>query len=77
MSSWERKINRERDRQQQRAPMLALYRPDRFESQTEAALAASRASGCVCDPDISADGINVTVSHDDWCPLIRSRQDRN
>lgn len=41
----------------------------------EAALAATRAAGCTCAPDMvlhrGAGGVlHVHVAHDDWCPLL-------
>jgi len=73
MSNWERKITRERERQQQAKPSLVAYRTDRFDSHADAALAAARASGCACHPTITTDGDRVAVSHDSWCPLLRSK----
>lgn len=42
--------------------------------------ASLRASGCVCNADIAivreAEGIyRSTVGHDDWCPLLRARNE--
>lgn len=44
----------------------------------KAIIAAARAEGCTCEPDIALRGEtgHVTVAHEDWCGLIRSR-DRN
>jgi hypothetical protein len=44
---------------------------DRIE---RAALAAARATGCTCSPDITVRDLghelyDTTMLHDDWCPL--------
>jgi hypothetical protein len=74
MSTWKRKLQRAHDRQQHSPPMqIAVYDPNRITSPNAAALAATRAAGCTCDPQITIEGIHATVAHDDWCALLRSR----
>ena len=55
--------------------LIAVYRPDRV-SAREAALAAARAGGCTCTPEIVLDEPVAHVHHDAWCALLR-RMDRN
>jgi len=44
-----------------------------------ATLAAARAQGCACQPEITMHKLEPgiwrpTVAHDDWCPLLRSHE---
>lgn len=71
MSSFVRQLRRRRRRQ----PQLAAYRTDRFAAH-EATLAAARASGCTCQPEIELKWPRVYCRHDDWCALLR-REDVN
>lgn len=75
MSAFQRKLNH--THQRQRLPMAVAYRPERFETPEQAAIAATRAAGCTCDPDITINGIRATVKHDDWCALLRRDRDVN
>ena len=71
MSSFARRIRRRRERPQQ----LLAYASDRIDAH-DATLAAARASGCTCQPDIALGGSYVYCRHDDWCALLR-REDVN
>lgn len=42
----------------------------------------ARAHGCACDVEIEVIEVEpmifkALVRHDDWCPLLRAREDRN
>jgi hypothetical protein len=57
-------------------------RPPSKEKVMGAALAAARAQGCVCRPELKLVEIEpgfytARLAHDDWCPLLRAREDRN
>lgn len=59
------------------ARMTVAFDADRL-SAAEAVLAALRAAGCACSPEIvvkSAGGLRA--EHADWCPLLRALEDRN
>ncbi len=57
-------------------PHLVIYSTGKITTPEQAALAAAKASGCTCEPEITVKGITATISHDDWCALLR-REDRN
>jgi hypothetical protein len=52
-----------------RTTQFAAYAGDRLNA-TEAALAAARASGCTCTPEVILHGARATVHHDLWCALL-------
>jgi hypothetical protein len=55
---------------------LVIYRPDAIESPEQAALAAARALGCTCQPEVAIhDGIRAVIRHDDDCPILRTGSD--
>jgi hypothetical protein len=66
LSSFARRIRRRRER----PPQLVAYLTDRLAAR-EATLAAARASGCTCQPEIELDWPRVYCRHDDWCALLR------
>lgn len=66
--SGERRMRRDRER----APIKQAIR---------VALDAARSNGCCCRPEVTVGEMapgaySATVSHDDWCPLIRSTAER-
>ncbi len=61
---------------------VSSNRRDLQTEASEAALRAAKAQGCVCQPDLRLaefkPGLySVTLAHDEWCPLLRARKDRN
>jgi hypothetical protein len=72
MSKFARHVRRRRSA----AASVVAFNPDRL-SLEDATVAAARAEGCVCDPQLSKIAWpHVTILHDDWCPVMR-RQDVN
>jgi hypothetical protein len=55
---------------------------DRERQARNLALRACREQGCTCDVEITVetvDGLDApaaAVRHDDWCPLLRTMQER-
>lgn len=50
----------------------------------EGAKLMARMQGCICDVEVEIEGdtsapglYRAKVMHDDWCPLLRAREDRN
>ena len=44
-----------------------------------AALRAARAQGCTCEPEVrfvNGQPPLATLAHDEWCPLLRTMQER-
>ena len=75
MSSPGRRLRRARGRQQKPgAPTVVAYNPETFTSPEQALLAAARAEGCTCNPDITLEpNGHAYTRHDDWCALLRRR----
>lgn len=59
-----------------RPSMAVAYSSEEFPDRRDAALAATKAAGCTCEPDITIDGDVVTIKHDHWCAVLR-RKDVN
>lgn len=72
MSGFERQLRR----RQRVHPQLIAYDPERV-TEDEAVLAAARASGCTCSPDLRATDGRTLVYHDHWCGLLRGLEDVN
>lgn len=67
-----RRLRRALERQKRTAPTLVAYDMGSFPSAQDAVLAAARAQGCTCRPDITLDGAgHAHALHDDWCALLR------
>lgn len=75
-TSWEDALGSLRDRQQPQEPRPVPYSGEQFPDRRDAALAATKAAGCTCEPDITFDGDMARIKHDYWCAVLR-RKDTN
>lgn len=51
---------------------LAFFDEERTTPE-EAVIAAARAQGCTCQPEVTVRGASAFLRHDDWCALLRKR----
>lgn len=40
------------------------------------AIRAARAQGCTCNVEVIGSGLEFTLRHDAWCPLLRIMEER-
>jgi hypothetical protein len=40
------------------------------------AIRAARAQGCTCNVEVIGSGLEFTLRHDAWCPLLRVMEER-
>jgi len=58
-------------RRRRSAPSVVAFDTTKL-SLEDATIAAARAQGCVCEPELSGiDWPHVTILHDQYCPLAR------